>query len=49
MVKSFEAIYDEEASARAERGFYVRSVWQLRRFMTFAPAFRERPSSRLSV
>jgi hypothetical protein len=49
MVKSLEAIYDEDASERAERAFYVRSVWQLRRFMTFAPAFKERPSSRLSV
>ena len=37
MIQSFQAIYDAEASARAERAFYVRSVWELRRFMTFAP------------
>jgi hypothetical protein len=37
MIQSFEAIYEPEASARAERAFYVRSVWELRRFMTLAP------------
>ena len=37
MTYSFEAVYDAEAAARAERAFYVRSVWQLRRFMTLAP------------
>jgi hypothetical protein len=37
MIQSFEAIYDPEASARAERAFYVRSIWEQRRFTTFAP------------
>ena len=37
MIQSFEASYNAEASARPERAFYVRSVWELRRFMTFAP------------
>jgi hypothetical protein len=37
MTYSFEAVYDAEAAARAERAFYVRSVWQLRRFITLAP------------
>lgn len=33
----FEAQYDEEGVARAERSFYVRSVIELRRSSTFGP------------
>jgi len=34
---TFDAVYDAAAAAQAERAFYVRSIWELRRFMTFAP------------
>jgi hypothetical protein len=34
---SFDALYDEEGSARAERAFFVRSVRELRPWSTFGP------------
>lgn len=37
MSYSFDAVYDAAAAAQAERAFYVRSIWELRRLMTFAP------------
>ena len=37
MSYTFDAVYDAEAAAQAERAFYVRSIWELRRFMTFTP------------
>jgi len=37
MVYTFDATYDAEGAATAERAFYVRSVRELRRFSTFGP------------
>ncbi len=34
---AFDAIYDQEGAAHAERAFYVRSVTELRRWSTFGP------------
>ncbi|MBI3349027.1 MAG: YcxB family protein [Burkholderiales bacterium] len=37
MFHTFDAMYDPEGAASAERAFYVRSICELRRLSTFAP------------